>query len=188
MTRDPNIEALFPSLLRNGYEIQSPDDPAYNCIAWAASNTTRWWWPLSLGGYYWPPSVPMAVTLDSFIKAFEEQGYSVCETAELEAGYEKIAIYADSNSIPTHAARQVPSGSWTSKLGSMSDIEHGTLEGLEGSAYGSARLILRRAIGGDSSAKAAPMKQWPHRLQWLVKRLWPFGTRSDLQPRPPAAS
>lgn len=50
---------------------------------------------------------------------------------------------------PTHAARQLPSGAWTSKLGEWEDIEHDTLEALEGSegrgeAYGRVALILKR--------------------------------------------
>ena len=45
-----------------------------------------------------------------------------------------IAIYCNFNPQlktleVTHAARQLPSGKWTSKLGDADDIEHNTLEG-----------------------------------------------------------
>ncbi len=40
-------------------------------------------------------------------------------------------------------ARQVESGLWTSKLGSLEDIEH-SLEALEGSVYGAVAVLLKR--------------------------------------------
>ncbi|MCP4372396.1 MAG: hypothetical protein GY797_30465 [Deltaproteobacteria bacterium] len=79
-----------------------------------------------------------------YIEACKTLGYSVCEDAENENNFEKIAIYADSNGKPTHAARQLNSGKWTSKLGSLEDIEHHSLECLELSNYGSVTVILKR--------------------------------------------
>jgi hypothetical protein len=46
---------------------------------------------------------------------------------------------------PTHAARQLPNGKWTSKLGRWQDIEH-ELDGLVGEMYGTVKQILKRAI------------------------------------------
>jgi regulator of protease activity HflC (stomatin/prohibitin superfamily) len=46
--------------------------------------------------------------------------------------------------IPVHAARQLPSGMWTSKLGALEDIEH-QLEGLAGDRYGKIGQILKRS-------------------------------------------
>ena len=54
-----------------------------------------------------------------------------CADGTLEAGFEKVALYASASGNVTHAARQMPSGAWTSKLGVMEDIEHATLSGLE---------------------------------------------------------
>ncbi len=68
-----------------------------------------------------------------------------CEQSEFEQGFEKIAIYVNNMGKPTHAARQLPSGYWTSKLGRWIDIEH-TLAGLTESEYGSVAQVLRRAI------------------------------------------
>jgi hypothetical protein len=63
----------------------------------------------------------------------------------LEPGIEKVAIYAD---LPadswTHAARQLPNGRWTSKLGDFEDIEHDTPEGLAGNVYLSLAYIMKR--------------------------------------------
>lgn len=39
------IEQLFPGLQGTSFEITSPRDRRYNCVAWAANDTRRWWWP-----------------------------------------------------------------------------------------------------------------------------------------------
>jgi hypothetical protein len=64
---------------------------------------------------------------------------------DLENGYEKVAIYT-LNGVPTHAARQLPNGNWTSKLGSEIDIEHNSLDCLNGTVYGKAEIIMKRRI------------------------------------------
>ena len=69
------------------------------------------------------------------MSAFETLGYSRCGGGVVDfEQVERIAIFADAKG-PTHAARQSPSGMWTSKLGKGVDIDH-TLEGLEGGVYG----------------------------------------------------
>ena len=141
------LEQLFPRLLQEGYRIESPRTPRYNCIAWAGGDTTRWWWPggAPFGPYYWPDRVPAEETLESFELALGTQGgYQRCDSPDLEPGFEKIAVYVDEAGKPTHAARQLESGWWTSKLGRLEDIEHATLAALEGSAYGRVGLVLRR--------------------------------------------
>lgn len=57
------------------------------------------------------------MTLDAFIQAFQSIGYEVCASDNLEAGFQKLAIYADYTGKLTHAARQLLNGKWTSKLG-----------------------------------------------------------------------
>ena len=47
--------------------------------------------------------------------------------------------------VPLHAARHVPSGRWTSKLGELEDIEH-ALDGLEGTEYCSVVQIMKRPL------------------------------------------
>ena len=141
-----NIEYNFPALQKHGYSITSPPTPNYNCIAWAAGDPNKWWWPVHVNGYYWPPNLPRIIDLDIFIDAFKSLGYSPCGSSELEIGFEKVAVYTDKNGKPTHAARQLPSGRWTSKLGNLEDIEHNALMGVEGKIYGNVAKILKRTL------------------------------------------
>jgi len=143
------FETIFPNLRSGNYEITSERSPSYNCIAWAAGRTDRWWWPSPPPFSYWPENVPRKESIQSFVLAFKELGYEPCENVRLEPGYEKVAIYADADRIPTHMARQLASGDWTSKLGQLEDIRHSTLEEIEGTAYGRAVQILRRPISVD---------------------------------------
>ena len=73
----------FPNLVAEGYTIQSPQDLAYNCIAWAADDYDKRWWP-SIDDY-WPVGVPLEVTVDAFVLAFETLGYVECKTSDFEA-------------------------------------------------------------------------------------------------------
>ncbi len=102
----------------------SPRTSQYNCIAWAAGDTRRWWWPDRNFTSYWPLSIPREETIDAFIAVFNTLGYDRCEDASLEPNYEKIAIFCKHGNMPTHAARQLNSGLWTSKLGKEIDVEH----------------------------------------------------------------
>ncbi len=139
------IEKLFPNLRESNYSITSPESIDYNCIAWAAGNNGAVWWPDQLGYAFWPSGSPRDETLDAFIAAFESLGYEVCRSDQYEEGFEKVAIFVDSNQMPTHAAKQLASGRWSSKLGRLEDIEH-FLDGVSGPppAYGSIAVILKR--------------------------------------------
>ncbi len=139
------LEGRFPKLARSRWNLTSPDTPNYNCIAWAMYDVSRWWWPAQ--GYYWPQNVPMAETVDAFLVAFSKFRFTRCKNSNLERGYEKVALFTDANGLPTHAARQLPSGLWTSKLGPFVDIEH-ELEALEGHEYGAVAVTLKRRVGG----------------------------------------
>jgi len=141
---DNKIKREFPNLKKTHYKITSPETVEYNCIAWAAGEMDCWWWPDSMETKFWPIEVKREDTLESFVKAFETLSYSVCKSPAYENGFEKIAIYSDNNGKPTHAARQLNSGFWTSKLGSSFDIEHG-FEGVSDSdAYGEISVIMKR--------------------------------------------
>ncbi len=80
--------------------------------------------------------------MEAVTAAGESLGYKECEHADFEPGFEKLAIYAVGDQ-PRHAARQLPGGKWTSKLGQGIDIEH-TLEGLESELYGWVVKVMRR--------------------------------------------
>lgn len=139
---DPQFSQLFPHFFSTGGKITSPASIDYNCIAWAAGDTTRPWWP---GVVYWPEGVTCEESVAAFIQAYQTLGYSPCTDESLEEGFEKIALYAIAG-VVKHAARQLPTGLWTSKLGQGVDVEH-NLEGLTGPFYGSAVQFLKRPLG-----------------------------------------
>jgi len=142
MTSDRNLEQVFPALSETGYEVTSPSDPKYNCVAWAAGDIRRWWEPDPMGISYWPTSSPREYTLDAYSLVFESLGYEVCENADHESGFTKVAIFAK-GTYPKHAARQVSANLWTSKLGRDVDISH-RLHALSGQDYGKPTTYLRR--------------------------------------------
>lgn len=137
-----HLVQAFPGLAKDGYRVTSPATPRYNCIAWAASRNDRFWWPNAYG--YWPPTVVRAETLHAFIAAYETIGYRQCADGRVELRFEKIAIFVGAGGKPTHAARQLDRGKWTSKLGPNVDIEHATPEALSGTSYGNVATFMRR--------------------------------------------
>jgi hypothetical protein len=136
------IEMQFPQLVSEGFNITSNIDPKYNCIAWAAEDNNRFWWPI--GRTYRPANCPRVLDMSSFKLAFEALGYNECADGNHEGGYKKVAIY-EKDGKPTHAARQLPDGTWTSKLGKEEDISH-TLHGLDASSYGAPTLFMRKTL------------------------------------------
>lgn len=140
------IEEDFPNIRAINWRISSEIDDAYNCVAFAVHDTQQYWDPdaVILRGYYWPPDVPRDWRLSSLIRLYETQSFGVCGSGELEPEIEKIALYADEERIVQHVARQLPSGAWTSKLGPDEDIEHETLEALEGRLYGAVKVYMMR--------------------------------------------
>jgi hypothetical protein len=159
--RCKELEDLFENLGEHDYDQNdvSPQDNRYNCIAWAAGEKHRRWWPTKLGGYWWPPQLPPdEETKENFIRAFELLGYRVCKSSSRKQGFDKLAMYLDAHGIPTHMARQLDSGEfvWWSKCGvDLEDIKHKTLAVLEGeklkngeSGYGRAIIFLHRRKDG----------------------------------------
>lgn len=141
------IQSAFPKLRPDSFEIIGNEDPDYNCIAWAAGNTSRNWWPPPPGAPtcpdlpHWPVGVPVEETLAAFMSAYGALGYEACDNPALEAGFEKIAIHVK-DGVPKHASRQLPNGRWSSKLGSAELIEH-DFDALEGEIYGEIGQIMK---------------------------------------------
>jgi hypothetical protein len=124
------------------------------------------WWPHPLRFvYFWPPHLPRETvnleTAENFIRAFEWKGYVRCKDGTHKKGVEKVAIYLKNN-VPKHAARQLESGLWTSKCGTLQDIQHERLKDVEGNLYGEAVIFLRRRRDGR------PL--WRDRMLKLLKR------------------
>ncbi len=139
-----DIESLFPRLCGSLYQVTSPPSSIYNCIAWAAGDMNRWWWPDFLKQRHWPAGVPREETCAAFQEAFATLGFVVCSKEVAEPGFEKIAIFADAAG-PQHASRQLQNGRWTSKLGELEDMEH-ELHDLEGAEYGKVSVVMRRPL------------------------------------------
>jgi hypothetical protein len=143
-----DIDASLPNLAPSDYTITSPDDDNYNCFCWAirGGKNDVWCSPTPIAGYYWPPGLSRNATLITFIELYELEGrYVTCDNGDLEAGYEKIALYVDATNEICHAARQLPSGTWTSKLGVLDDIEHENPFVLEAD-YGPVIQFMKRAV------------------------------------------
>jgi hypothetical protein len=151
------LQSKLPKLLDGTYQRTSEATGRYNCIAHAAYDTKKNWWPVP-GGFaendrYWPKEAPPRRTIKAFSKAFELQGFENCEDGQLERGYEKVVLYVSDKpkpdaplNAPTHMARQLPCGNWTSKLGPYIDIMHDTPERLVSDEYGRIELYMRRRI------------------------------------------
>lgn len=132
----------FPNSFSDPFLITSPITNFYNCIAWAFGDDTKWYWP---EGYcYWPSNIRKEVDIQSFIELYSLVGYEVCGNSDYELGFEKIAIFALNDGTPTHAARQLENGKWTSKMGPWHDVEH-SLNSMNNSVeYGSAVVFMAR--------------------------------------------
>ena len=140
------LRRIFPRLRSTRFQITSRRTRQYNCIAWAAGSNERFWDPAP--GYCWPG--PRNGTLQAAVQVYQSLEYVVCPGADLENGFEKIAVYSDQFGDYTHAARQLDSGHWTSKLGKIEDITHETLEDVECPEYGRVVTFLKRAIARTS--------------------------------------
>lgn len=146
------IIASFPSLSSDAhFKITSPETSDYNCIAWAYDcSETKWMEPplYMIDGVWWPDGVPVNYNIESYIKAFELKGYTVCSDYKHEVGFRKIALYVDNQNHCIHAARELVSkdhcGEWTSKLGRLNDIIHGSPYVLEGNLYGKVYCIMKQ--------------------------------------------
>lgn len=135
---------LFPRLTPANHQITSPATAEYNCVAWAAEDTEHWWQP---GTYWLPKDWPQDdASLTALKQAFAAMGYVDCDRdAGWEPGFVKVALYS-SGPFYTHAARQLPNGNWTSKLGEDVDIEHDSPEAVAGGIYGAVVAIMKRPL------------------------------------------
>lgn len=144
----------FPELKGgNGYEVKSPATIEYNCLSWALGiNWTRYDPEPECAGYYWFPGIDREWSLKAISQTLEKHGYGICDSSDLEDGFEKVAIYIDASDTPAHFARQLPTGKWTSKIGDLNDIEHDTLECLATPDYGKPQLVMKRPRPTKDSA------------------------------------
>ena len=134
----------FPRLTAANHRITSAATANYNCVAWAAEDVDHWWQP----GVYWlPQDWPKDdFGLGALERAFQKLGYQSCDTgASLEPGFLKVALYG-AGFVYTHAARQLPTSKWTSKLGKGVDIEHDDPDDVAGGLYGEVAEIMKKSV------------------------------------------
>lgn len=102
----------------------------------------------------WPDGVPIPMgpaDLDCYIALFRLWGFEDCDSATLEEGFLKIAIFASGQEFE-HVAKQLPSGAWSSKGGTLYDFRHETLDAIsECGVWRGATVtrLMRRPYGGD---------------------------------------
>ena len=131
----------FPNLYNEGCEVVDRPSVRYNCIAYAAGDTGQWWWPDE--DNHWPPWATRDERMDSLVEAFVGLGYERCDDSDPEDGYQKVALYGFQDQFE-HAALQMPSGRWRSKMGQGPVIEHRNPESLAGGMYGNPTVYMRR--------------------------------------------
>jgi hypothetical protein len=130
----------FPRLILHYHRVTSPATATYNCFAWAVGDTDNWWQP----GLHWPfVTHPFDDTVEELKRVFRTLGYEECPAANLESGFEKVALFGVADQY-THAARQLSDGKWTSKLGAEEDIEHESPDAVGGGIYGEVVLYMKR--------------------------------------------
>ena len=108
------LTGAFPNLSSEGFDIVDEPSEQYNCIAYAAGDTSQWWWPDGVN--YWPPWATLTTRIESLTEAFAGKRYERCNDYEGEDGYHKVALYEAKGQMQ-HAAAQMPNGRWGSKMG-----------------------------------------------------------------------
>ena len=135
----------LPNLIEGqDYQLISPATDAYSCLAHAIHRDDRVIWPDESETCAWPPQLERRDTLAVFREFFCLCGYQDWVHGKLQAGIEKIALYVDNIGLVVHVARQLKNGHWSSKLGSLADIEHISDQTIEGASYGSVAHYMGR--------------------------------------------
>jgi hypothetical protein len=145
-----HLELRYRSLTQNYYRKTSERTPDYNCIAYVAGDFQKPWWPVPYQApYFWPiDNVEEDESIKEFIEAFSFLGYECCSDSDFEPDFQKIVIFIDEEGFPSHMAKQLPNGYWSSKCGDLEDIEH-DLNSLIGGAsmgYGQVAQFMKKRI------------------------------------------
>lgn len=144
--------AYAPRLDPSNCEGHSPPTMDYNCLAFAAGETHRWWepyvFPPTMPGIYWPAGVEPDNTVPAWCEALATVGFERCHDGAVEAGVVKVAVFARGDTA-THAARQRRDGRWVSKLGDDEDIVHDAPHHVGGLDYGEVACFLARSRRPD---------------------------------------
>lgn len=142
------LQKCFPKLVPGTYRRISKATARYNCVAFVNDDDRHWWEPGLPGGrYYWPPNLQQQGTVECWVELFTKQGYELVENRDIEPGFQKVAIFVSTEDMsPSHVARS-DGGLWKSKLGKGQDIEHISLEVLEGDQHDEYGIVDRVCEG-----------------------------------------
>ena len=151
LTNRLRLIAVFPQLDKDPhFEILSPENPNYNCIAWAMGLDDRRMDPTAIGPQYdWPKNLPIlcpdALHPDNLIKAFMAKGFVITQDFQYEEGCEKVFLYKHpKQQIFLHASKLIANGVEYSKFGESFDGTHSS--GSLTSFYGVVYACMKRKI------------------------------------------
>jgi hypothetical protein len=120
-----HLESLLPGLRGSGCVVTSPEDIRCDGLAWAAEDEEHWWWPNE--DSHWPEEAAREETIAAVVAAYGVLGFVSGEGLLVEQEYEDMVIYTSRDGTPTHVARQLQFGLWSSKRGLLQDVEHRTV-------------------------------------------------------------
>ena len=135
----------LPNLVEGqDFQITSAATDFYSCLAHAVHRYDRVIWPDEDETCAWPDQLERIETLKMFREFFRLCGYLDCKDGQLQPRTEKIVLYKDQTGQVVHVARQLNNGHWSSKLGSLVDIEHISDRALESASYGKVAYYMWR--------------------------------------------
>jgi type VI secretion system secreted protein VgrG len=143
----------FPRLGEE-FEVLAPASATYNCIGWSLGNSNSWVWPTLAG---------QPARLSDFDALYYFYGFRRVNKLSYKRlpDHDKVLLYAirkpDGSVRLTHAALQMPDGSWSSKLGSLPLIRHLHPGDVSGPSYGSPYIMyIRKRATEHASAPVIP--------------------------------
>ncbi len=146
-SKDLNEESIsehFPNLTSNKFEYTSLKTDDYNCIAWALDKVDEWMQIRDMGRLIYESQ--------RYIDLFRQHGFEECDWYDSNRDFRHIAVYIDTKTGRfKHVARQLPDGSWTSKLGEWEDIMHHSPFSLIGKSY--KRIYIKGLMTSEERAK-----------------------------------
>lgn len=142
------IEINWQNLkLNQNFHFTSLKRKGFNCVGYALDLVNKdidMFWFRDMYGL---DGAKLDHSVNGYAKCFRDYfGYEICDDGQVENGFNKIALYSDTDNDFTHIAKQLENGNWTSKMGTYEDIEHYNLEALSGTLYGKPMLFMRKKL------------------------------------------
>lgn len=125
----------------------SPQSGLYNCVAHSVGASLFYIWPDADEEYGWPEHIPRDDSRSAFIGFYRLCGFEPCNDASPEPGYEKVVIYELAGRV-AHVALQSDDGTWSSKIGDLTDVMHRRLDVVASAHNGQPAQAMRRRRTG----------------------------------------